>query len=85
MDKILNGMILFKFYDLPLNDCGYYEKYSSFSELNQVWDKKNTQTLVTRINTKNLVDKENCGNRYLIFNKNRNATMVKHQIVQIPC
>jgi large subunit ribosomal protein L5 len=40
MDKILNGMILFKFLRFPLNDCGYYEKYSSFSEINQVWDRK---------------------------------------------
>jgi large subunit ribosomal protein L5 len=40
IDKILNGMILFKFLRFPLNDCGYYEKYSSFSEINQVWDKK---------------------------------------------
>ena len=40
MDKILNGMILFKFLRFPLNDCGYYEKYSSFSEVNQVWDRK---------------------------------------------
>jgi len=40
IDKILNGMILFKFLRFPLNDCGYYEKYSSFSELNQIWDKK---------------------------------------------
>jgi hypothetical protein len=40
MDKILNGMILFKFLRFPLNDSGYYEKYSSFSEINQVWDKK---------------------------------------------
>ena len=40
IDKVLNGMILFKFLRLPLNDCGYYEKYSSFSEVNQVWDKK---------------------------------------------
>nr|YP_010448103.1 ribosomal protein L5 [Nitzschia dubiiformis]UTQ75584.1 ribosomal protein L5 [Nitzschia dubiiformis] len=40
MDKILNGMILFKFLRFPLNDCGYYEKYKSFSEINQVWDKK---------------------------------------------
>nr|YP_009497520.1 ribosomal protein L5 [Biddulphia tridens]AWT40233.1 ribosomal protein L5 [Biddulphia tridens] len=38
--KILNGMILFKFLRFPLNDCGYYEKYSSFSEVNQVWDRK---------------------------------------------
>lgn len=40
MDKILNGMILFKFLRFPLNDCGYYEKYSSFTEVNQVWDRK---------------------------------------------
>ena len=40
IDKILNGMILFKFLRFPLNDCGYYEKYTSFSEVNQVWDRK---------------------------------------------
>lgn len=40
MDRILNGMILFKFLRFPLNDCGYYEKYSSFSDINQVWDRK---------------------------------------------
>lgn len=40
IDKILNGMILFKFLRFPLNDCGYYEKYSSFSEVSQVWDRK---------------------------------------------
>jgi large subunit ribosomal protein L5 len=40
VDKILNGMILFKFLRFPLNDCGYYDKYNSFSEINQVWDKK---------------------------------------------
>jgi large subunit ribosomal protein L5 len=40
IDKILNGMILFKFLRFPLNDCGYYEKYDSFSVLNRVWDKK---------------------------------------------
>ena len=40
MDKILNGMILFKFLRFPLNDCGYYGKYESFSEINQAWDKK---------------------------------------------
>lgn len=40
IDKILNGMILFKFLRFPLNDYGYYEKYSSFSEVSQVWDRK---------------------------------------------
>lgn len=40
IDKILNGMILFKLLRFPLNDCGYYEKYNSFSEINQIWDKK---------------------------------------------
>lgn len=40
IDKILNGMILFKFLRFPLNDCGYYDKYESFSELNRTWDKK---------------------------------------------
>ena len=40
IDRILNGMILFKFLRFPLNDCGYYEKYSSISEINNIWDKK---------------------------------------------
>nr|YP_010277166.1 ribosomal protein L5 [Thalassionema nitzschioides]UHY40689.1 ribosomal protein L5 [Thalassionema nitzschioides] len=40
MDRILNGMILFKFLRFPLNDVGYYAKYFSFSEINQIWDKK---------------------------------------------
>ena len=40
MDRILNGMILFKFLRFPLNDCGYYDKYASYLEINQVWDKK---------------------------------------------
>jgi len=40
IDKILNGMILFKFLRFPLNDYFYYEKYSSFSEVSQVWDRK---------------------------------------------
>jgi large subunit ribosomal protein L5 len=40
IDKILNGMILFKFLRFPLNDCGYYEKYESFTEINKNWDKK---------------------------------------------
>ena len=40
IDKILNGMILLKFLRFPLNDCGYYDKYDSFSEINRAWDKK---------------------------------------------
>ena len=40
MDKILNGMILFKFLRFPLYDCGYYEKYSTFAEVNEIWDRK---------------------------------------------
>ena len=40
INKILNGMILFKFLRFPFNDCGYYNKYESFLELNRVWDKK---------------------------------------------
>jgi large subunit ribosomal protein L5 len=40
IDKILNGMILFKFLRFPLNDCGYYNKYESFAEINRNWDKK---------------------------------------------
>lgn len=40
IDKILNGMILFKFLRFPLNDCGYYDKSSSFFEINQTWEKK---------------------------------------------
>jgi large subunit ribosomal protein L5 len=40
IDKILNGMILFKFLRFPLNESGYYEKYESFSEIQRTWDKK---------------------------------------------
>jgi len=40
IDKILNGIILFKFLRFPLNDYGYYEKYESFAEINQAWDNK---------------------------------------------
>ena len=40
IDRILNGIILFKFLRFPLNDYGYYEKYESFAELNKTWDKK---------------------------------------------
>merc|ERR1712174_26992 len=38
--KLLNGLILFKFLRFPLNDHGYYEKYSSSSEISQLWDRK---------------------------------------------
>ena len=40
IDKILSGMILFKFLRFPLNECGYYEKYESFIDINRTWDKK---------------------------------------------
>ena len=40
IDKILSGMILFKFLRFPLNECGYYEKYESFVDINRTWDKK---------------------------------------------
>nr|YP_009308915.1 ribosomal protein L5 [Toxarium undulatum]AOS86658.1 ribosomal protein L5 [Toxarium undulatum] len=40
LDRILNGMVLFKFLKFPLNDCGNYEKFSTLSEVNQLWDKK---------------------------------------------
>jgi len=40
LNKILNGMILFKFLRFPLKDCGYYNKFDSISEIYQIWDKK---------------------------------------------
>jgi len=40
MDRILNGIILFKFLRFPLNNYGYYNKYSSYSKINRVWEKK---------------------------------------------
>ena len=39
-NKVLNGMLLLKFLRFPLNDCGYYEKYTSIEEVNKSWDKK---------------------------------------------
>ena len=33
-------MILLKFLRFPLNDCGYYEKYDSLTEVSKAWDKK---------------------------------------------
>jgi len=41
IDRILNGMVLFKFLRFPLNDLGYYNKYISLNEINQVWERKN--------------------------------------------
>ena len=40
IDKIFNGIILFKFLKFPLNECGTYQKYESFSEISQIWEKK---------------------------------------------
>ena len=38
--KLLNGIILLKFLRFPLNDYGYYEKYSSLPEISKVWERK---------------------------------------------
>lgn len=40
IEKIVNGMLLFKFLRFPLNDCGTYEKYSTLSEVNTSWERK---------------------------------------------
>ena len=40
LDKILNGVILFKFLRFPLSDSGYYNRFSSFSEINSSWERK---------------------------------------------
>jgi large subunit ribosomal protein L5 len=40
LKKVFNGMTLFKFLRFPLNDSGYYEKYSSLEEISQVWERK---------------------------------------------
>jgi len=40
INRILNGMVLFKFLRFPLNDCGNYQKFSTLSEINQIWDRK---------------------------------------------
>ena len=40
LNNLLNGMILLKFLRFPLNDSGYYEKYQSLNEINQIWDRK---------------------------------------------
>jgi len=39
-NNILSGMILLKFLRFPLNDSGYYDKYSSLQEVSQIWDRK---------------------------------------------
>ena len=39
-NRVLNSMIILKFLRFPLNDCGYYEKYVSLSEVNNTWEKK---------------------------------------------
>ena len=52
IDKVLNGMILLKFLRFPLNDCGYYEKYASLSEVKSSLGSEKTftqKTLVSRI------------------------------------
>lgn len=38
--KLLNGIILLKFLRFPLNDYGYYEKYTSLPQITKVWDRK---------------------------------------------
>ena len=40
VEKVLNGMLLFRFLRFPLNDCGAYKKYSTISEINTSWDRK---------------------------------------------
>jgi len=40
VERMLGGMILFEFLRFPLNDCGYYEKYTSVSEINKTWERK---------------------------------------------
>lgn len=40
VERILGGMILFEFLRFPLNDCGYYEKFSSVSDINKNWERK---------------------------------------------
>ena len=38
--RILNSLILLKLLRFPLNDCGYFAKYSSLESINEIWDKK---------------------------------------------
>ena len=40
VDRILNGMVLCMLLKFPLNDCGNYKKFSTLSEVNQIWDRK---------------------------------------------
>jgi len=39
-NNIFNGMVLLKFLRFPLNDSGYYERYETLQEIDQVWDRK---------------------------------------------
>ena len=39
-NKILNGMILFRFLRFPINEYGVYEKYTLIPEIKQIWDRK---------------------------------------------
>nr|YP_009497648.1 ribosomal protein L5 [Astrosyne radiata]AWT40361.1 ribosomal protein L5 [Astrosyne radiata] len=40
INKILSNIILFKFFRFPINECGYYEKYTSISEIDTIWSQK---------------------------------------------
>ena len=40
VEKIINGILLFRFLHFPLNDCGSYKKYSDLSEVNLAWERK---------------------------------------------
>ena len=40
VEKILNGILLFRFLRFPLNDCGSYKKYSNLEEINMAWERK---------------------------------------------
>jgi len=40
IDRVLNGMVLFKFLRFPLTECGNYAKISTLSEITQIWERK---------------------------------------------
>nr|YP_009695306.1 50S ribosomal protein L5 [Nitzschia alba]QEI59598.1 50S ribosomal protein L5 [Nitzschia alba] len=40
IERILNGITLFKFLHFPLYEYGYYEKYLDFSDIKNIWKKK---------------------------------------------